>query len=120
MSPKIIEKERIPKDTVAILGQLGGFLKILQSAFRILIEPISSYLFTLVMIKRLYFAKTKEDFVFSEESKHASFFVKHRRSEFLDMNKIPKDLQETTFKEDIKFNRHIILSNADKFLLFIH
>lgn len=103
-----------------MIGQLGGFLKILQSVFRILIEPVRSYLFTLIMMKRLYFAKTEDDNVFREDNNKSSNFVEHKRSEYLDYDNIPQELQNSSFKEDIKFNRYIVLSNTDKFLLFLH
>ena len=88
----MIQKERVTKNIIDVLGQLGGLLKILHSVFRILIEPINSFLFVLVMIKRLYFAKTTDDNVFRPENKKASDFVNHRRSDFLKTDSIPEDL----------------------------
>ena len=67
LSPKTVEKKRIQKSMLRVLGELGGFLKIMQSICIIFIEPVSMYLLSLVMLKRLFFAKTKEDNIFKLE-----------------------------------------------------
>lgn len=67
MSPKMIHKKRISDGMFAILSEVGGILKILQVVFSIICYPISNYLFLLIIIKRLYFAKTKEDGIFLKD-----------------------------------------------------
>lgn len=47
----------------------------------------------LVMMKRMYFAKTKQDDVFIDCNKHTSYLDKHDRCKFLNFDKIPNDLK---------------------------
>lgn len=60
----MMEKKRKVSDIFDVMSEFGGILKVLQLTFGVLIYPISRFLFLLVMIKRLYFAKTKEEQVF--------------------------------------------------------
>ena len=91
MSPGFTEKKRMSHDIFSILSSFGGLVTLMQTVFGIIIRPISEYLLTLVMIKRMFFAKTKKEDLFkNDQSKKDSFFVKHRRSKFLDFCKLPE------------------------------
>ena len=49
-----------------------------------------------------------------------SRFVKRRRSSFLQFDKLPENLRNTCFKNDIKHHRYIHLRIIDKALLMFH
>lgn len=63
----MILKRRIAEDIFGILSEVGGLLKILQMIFNVISYPISNYLFILIIIKRLLFAKTQEENVFLKD-----------------------------------------------------
>lgn len=72
------------------------------------------------MIKRLYFAKTKNNSVFTNDNCNTSIYVKKRLNCYLDFNCMPDSLKNTGFGDDIKHHRHIHLSICDKILLLFH
>ena len=53
-----------------LMSELGGFIKLVHVMLNTLIFPVAQYLFFIVMIKRLYFAKTESDGVFQQENKN--------------------------------------------------
>lgn len=65
----MLDKQRKTHDIFGVLSEFGGFLKVLQSTFSIIVAPISYFLFLITMIKRMYFAKTTDDNIFLEPDK---------------------------------------------------
>ena len=84
MTPKIIDVTRKTQDVFDILSEFGGFLKILQSSFNLMTYPIAQFSLLLMMIKRMFFAKTAEENIFVNEDSKDSKYVKKRRSHYLD------------------------------------
>ena len=69
----------------------------------------------------MFFAKTKDDKLFSNKVKeHGPTSISKRRSEFLKPEKLPPLLKEAHFEEEIKYNRYAQISNSEKLLLFFH
>lgn len=58
LSPRKVEDKRVFYGLLNVFTELGGLIKILQITFSIVIFPISHYLYSLVMVRRLFFAKT--------------------------------------------------------------
>ena len=116
----MVDIKRTTKNIFGVLSSFGGILKILQSSLSVIIFPISQYSLLLTMIKRMYFAKTEKDDIFKGGKSEKSFFVKKRRSDYLNFNNLPESLKNTGFKEDVKTHRYIQLSCSDNFLLFLH
>ena len=72
------------------------------------------------MMKRMYFAETKDESMFNQMPKRESLFVKNRRSRYLVANEMPDHLKGTSFKKVVKKHKYINLHNPDKILLFFH
>ena len=93
LTPKVVEKKRSVQDIVSILSSVGGLLKLIQSVFSVITYPVSKFLFILVMIKKLYFARTNKQSVFHDEkySKKSEYSM-YCRSAFLNFDNLPCEL----------------------------
>lgn len=68
-SPRMIQKLRSTNSIIDILSKIGGLKTIAQSQFGLIISFINEYIFTLIVIKRMFFAKTNDDHLFSTKTK---------------------------------------------------
>ena len=98
-----------------LLTDLGGFLKSIHVMITFFVYPLSRYLYYLMMIKRLYLAKTTKNDVFLEHDKSKkSNFIKSLRSHYLDQEKIPEELKISSFKNEIKHHKYIKINFRDR------
>ena len=102
------------------MSEVGGLIKLASIGIFSVIIPIIQYLYFQVMIKRLYFANLERKDIFLTEKKKPSIYVKNRLNYYNDHSKIPEDLKNTGFINDIKNHKEIRISCLDKFLLLIH
>ena len=103
-----------------LISEFGGFIKLINQLLSSSIFPILHYLYVLVMIKRLYFVKTEDHYMFEPENPAKSHYVRHRLSKYTDAKNIPEELQGTCFPKDIKNHREVRISTCDKLLLYLH
>ena len=57
------------------MSEFGGLFKLASTVIYHALYPITQYLYFMVMIKRLYFAKTKEDGVFQSPNPQSSHYI---------------------------------------------
>lgn len=88
-----------------VMSEFGGFFKFILTFFTNLVHPLSRYIYYLVMIKRLYFAKTDNSDIFQEEAKRQSDYICRRLSIYIDKNKMPDDLKATGFPDEVRNHR---------------
>lgn len=90
-----MEVKRVTYGLLNVASEIGGFIKIAQVTVTIMIYPVAHYLYLLVIMRRLYMAKTKTSNFFSSKSEchHHNQMV----SKYLDVNRIPIDLQVKEF-----------------------
>ena len=120
LSPKVTQILRSFFDILMLASEFGGLIKVSSLAIFAMIIPIIEYLYFLVMIKRLYFAKTEKEGIFKPEKSSPSYYVKHRLTKYKDINNLPENLKNTGFLNDIKNHREIRISCFEKLLLFLH
>ena len=75
-----------------LVSEFGGFIRLINQLLSSTISPILHYLYVLVMIKRLYFAKTEDHDMFEQENPAKSDYVCHRLSKYTDAKNIPEEL----------------------------
>ena len=68
LSPKVTQIQRSFFDILMLASEFGGLIKVSSLAIFAMIIPIIEYLYFLVMIKRLYFAKTEKEGIFKPEN----------------------------------------------------
>lgn len=105
--PRKISKHRVTGDLIGMMSEIGGLMKILQAGFNIATYPISHFFFVLVMIRRMYFAKTTDSRLFKDETVKPDKPNKnsHHGSKFLQMDRMPLKLKRTTFAKDMRLNQ---------------
>ena len=99
LSQHTTEVKRTTYNVFNLLSEGGGFMNIMSVVCRLSVAPFQQFLFILLMMKRLYFAKTKRDDVFMKPSTKRSNFIKFRLKRFLDHNNVPEELKQTGFKD---------------------
>ena len=67
----------------------------------------------------MYFAKTENDDLFADNVK-ANSSETNSHTKYLNFKNIPNKLKETSFAQKVRFNRQIIVTNWEKFLLTVH
>lgn len=63
-SPKQIKIKKITYGIEHLMCDFGGFIISSEKITRILVKPIAEYFFFMIMLTRLYFAKTVRDDIF--------------------------------------------------------
>lgn len=120
LSPKQTKIKRTLYDVLKLMSEIGGFLKLVNIMLYTAVHPIIQFLYFMIMIKRLYYAKTSESDIFQPQNNQQSSYVKNRLSKYTDDQQIPKELRNTGFRKDIRDHKEIRLSCRDKFFLFFH
>ena len=76
LTPKMMDVTRKTHDVFDVLSEFGGFLKIMQSSFSLMTYPIAHFSLLLMMIKRMFFAKTKQENIFKKLESKDSKYIK--------------------------------------------